>query len=129
MNDPDTTGALAVDLDDPVGDRAETASARASARDRKLRRLVYQYAVAIALLAFIVGFSILLPRTFFTLGNFRTIVSSQAVLMILAIGLTIPLSTGEFDLSIGSMLGCAAVLTAYFTGELHWPLPLVVAGT
>ena len=26
------------------------------------------------------------------------------------------------------MLGCAAVLTAFFTGELHWPLWLVVIG-
>lgn len=93
-------------------------------RQRNLRLLIYRYAVVLALAVFVVGFSLLLPRTFFTLGNFRTIVSSQAVLMILALGLTLPLTTGEFDLSIGSMLGCASVLTAYFTGELHWPLAL-----
>lgn len=89
----------------------------------------YRYAVVLALLVLVVGFSILLPNTFFTLGNFRTIVSSQAVLMILALGLTLPLTTGEFDLSIGSMLGCGAVLTAFFTGVLHFPLILVVIAT
>jgi ribose transport system permease protein len=90
---------------------------------------IYRYAVVITLFVFIIAFSLLLPRTFFTLGNFRTIVNSQAVLMILALGLTLPLTTGEFDLSIGSMLGCAAVLTAALTGELHWPLWLVIVAT
>lgn len=90
---------------------------------------LYRYAVVLTLVLFVVAFSLLLPKTFFTLGNFRTIVSSQAVLMMLALGLTLPLTTGEFDLSIGSMLGCAAVLTAFFTGNLHWPLWLVVIGT
>lgn len=98
-------------------------------QQRRLRLLVYRYAVVMALALFAVGFSILLPTTFFTLGNFRTILSSQAVLMILSLGLTLPLATGEFDLSIGSMLGCAAVLTAFFTGEVHWPLPLVIIAT
>lgn len=100
-----------------------------SSQERHARLLLYRYAVAIALVLFVVGFSVLLPNTFFTLGNFRTIISSQAVLMILALGLTLPLTTGEFDLSIGSMLGCGAVLTAFFTGELHWPLFLVVVAT
>jgi ribose transport system permease protein len=99
------------------------------ARQGLTRIAIYRYAVVITLLLFIVGFSLLLPRTFFTLGNFRTIVSSQAVLMILSLGLTLPLTTGEFDLSIGSMLGCAAVLTAFFAGQLHFPLPAVILAT
>ncbi len=45
------------------------------ARERRVRLIVYQYAVLIALVLFFVGFSILLPTTFFTLGNLRTIVS------------------------------------------------------
>ena len=95
----------------------------------RLGLLLYRYAVVIALVVFFGGFSLLLPHTFFTMGNVRTIVSSQAVLMIVALGLTLPLTTGEFDLSIGAMLGAAAVLTAFFTGELHWPLALVIVGT
>jgi ribose transport system permease protein len=93
------------------------------------RAALYRYAVVITLLLFVVAFSLLLPRTFFTLGNFRTIVSSQAVLMILSLGLSLPLTSGEFDLSIGSMLGCAAVLTAFFAGQMHFPLPAVILAT
>jgi ribose transport system permease protein len=99
------------------------------ARPGRARMAAYRYAGVLALAIFVIGFSILLPTTFFTLGNFRTIVSSQAVLMILALGLTLPLITGEFDLSIGSMLGCGAVLTAFFTGDLGLPLLLVVVST
>lgn len=114
----------------PASARRGAAAAEdvASARARRARLALYRYAVVFTLALFIVGFSVLLPKTFFTLGNFRTIVSSQAVLMMLALGLTLPLTTGEFDLSIGSMLGCAAVLCAYFTGQLHWPLWLVMIG-
>jgi ribose transport system permease protein len=112
-----------------VGSTAGAPPEATPRRSRRARVMLYRYAVVIAFLVFVAGFSVLLPDTFFTVGNFRTIVSSQAVLMMVALGLTLPLSTGEFDLSIGSMLGCAAVLTAYFTGELHWPLLLVVVAT
>jgi len=109
------------------GPLPQTAAARS--RERRTRLIVYRYAVVLALAVFLIGFSLLLPKTFFSLGNFRTIVSSQAVLMILALGLTLPLAAGEFDLSIGSMLGCAAVLTAFLSGQWHWPLALVLLVT
>ena len=121
-------GSFAASLYDGPVERAERTSTMPRMDSRPLRKILYRYAVALALAAFFIAFSILLPSTFFTLGNVRTIVSSQAVLMMLALGLTVPLTTGEFDLSIGSMLGCAAVLTAFFTGELHWPLPFVIVG-
>jgi len=85
--------------------------------------------VVLALLLFIVVFSLLLPKTFFSKGNFLTIVSSQAVLMLLALGLTLPLAAGEFDLSIGSLLGFAAVLAAYFSGQWQWPLIVMILAT
>ncbi len=122
-------GRVAGDRDAPSLTKGREPERPATRRARGARAAIYRYAVVFTLVLFIVGFSLLLPGTFFTLGNFRTIVSSQAVLMMLALGLTLPLTTGEFDLSIGSMLGCAAVLTAFFTGELHWPLWLVVIGT
>lgn len=112
----------------PIGAPGRANAAGRASRPA-MRLILYRYAVVIALVVFLVGFSILLPRTFFTLGNARTIISSQAVLMILALGLTLPLTTGEFDLSIGSMLGAAAVLTAFFTGQMHWPLAIVVVVT
>jgi ribose transport system permease protein len=93
-----------------------------SARSVSLRKFLYDYAVFLLFIALIVVYSIALPSTFPTSGNFQTIVDSQAVLLILALGLTVPLVTGEFDLSIGSMLGFASILTAWLLGEQHWGL-------
>ena len=109
--------------------KARSEMAPLHGRQGTARSALYRYAVVFTLVLFIVGFSLLLPTTFFTLGNFRTIVSSQAVLMILSLGLTLPLTTGEFDLSIGPMLGCAAVLTAFFAGQSHLPLAAVIIAT
>jgi ribose transport system permease protein len=88
------------------------------------RTLLYRYAVLVVLVVLLITFSILLPSTFLTAGNFITMLSSQAVLLILALGLTVPLSTGEFDLSIASMLGFGAVLLAFLAGHWHWAAPL-----
>jgi ribose transport system permease protein len=92
------------------------------------RAFLYRYAVALALALMVVLFSALLPHTFFTVGNFQTIVSSQAVLLILALGLTVPLLVGEFDLSIAAMLGFAAILLTYLTGKAGWAaVPAIAA--
>src|SRR5215216_6690287 len=57
-----------------------------------------RYAVVLALLALIVVFSLLRPDTFFTTGNLQSILVTESVLVILALGLLVPLASGEFDL-------------------------------
>jgi ribose transport system permease protein len=85
-----------------------------------LRSLLGRYAVVLALLAMVIAFSLLRPDTFFTIGNFRTILITQAVLVVLALGLTIALAAGEFDLSIASMIGFSGGITAHLSSELGW---------
>lgn len=88
--------------------------------------ILYQYGVFFALIFLFILFSVLLPHTFFTLANIQTIISSQAVLFVLALGLTLPLVTGEFDLSIGATLGLTSVVLTYVTGASHWSLALAI---
>jgi ribose transport system permease protein len=95
-------------------------------RGRGVGRFLNYYGVVLALVVFVVFFSVLLPHTFFSTGNFVTMLTSQAVLLIVALGLTIPLSTGEFDLSIGSVVAFAGVMLAVLTGNLHWPTYLAL---
>lgn len=54
-------------------------------------------------------FAVLKPETYATSGNFQNIFGSQAVLLILALGLLLPLTTGDFDLSIASTLSLSAM--------------------
>lgn len=90
------------------------------------RALLGRYAVVLVLIAMVVAFSVLRPETFFTIGNFRTILITQSVLVILALGLTIALAAGEFDLSIASMLGFSGALVAYLSSEVGWPVAAAV---
>jgi ribose transport system permease protein len=114
-------------------DSAAQASPSASEPERNRsvrgRTIVYRYAVLIALIVLVVAFSIVAPSTFPTLGNVRTIINSQAVLMILALGLTVPLIAGDFDLSIGATLGFCGVTVAALVGTLGWSDAAALAAT
>jgi ribose transport system permease protein len=73
--------------------------------------LVFAWAVVVGI------FSLAEPSTYFTSGNFQTIFGSQAVLLMLALGLVLPLTTGDFDLSIASNLSLSAMLIAVLNTE------------
>jgi ribose transport system permease protein len=93
-----------------------------------LRDIAYRYSLVFVLLLFIVVFSILLPRLFPTMATLRTVMATQSVLMIVALGLTFPLAAGEFDLSFGGVLGLSSTLVAVLTVEQGWPLWAAVLG-
>jgi len=81
-----------------------------------------RYALLIAWLVVIIVFSITLPTTFFTLGNLQNVLGSQAVLLILALGLLFPLTAGEFDLSVASTLSMSSMTVAVLNAQLGVPL-------
>jgi len=89
--------------------------------------LLERFGALFVLIGLIVFFSLLLPATFPTYENLTTILTTQDVLAILAIGLLVPLAAGEFDLSIGFVLGFTGMEVAVLTGVLHWhPVPAIV---
>jgi ribose transport system permease protein len=91
--------------------------------------LLYNYSVLWALLVEIAVFSLLKPNTFFTTANAKSIISSQAILLIVTIGLTVPLAVGEFDLSISATVVLSQVVMASLVLNHHWSLiPAVIAG-
>ena len=110
-------------------DTAGAAARAQSGRGMRLAPLMQRYALLIALIVFIAVFSFLRPATFFTLGNLTTILGTQAALVILAIGVTIVMLVGEFDLSVASVMGMSASAVAYFTTgvDMHPVLACLVA--
>jgi ribose transport system permease protein len=62
------------------------------------------------------------PDTFPTVANFQTIFSSQAVLLVLTLGLLPSLAAGEYDLSVAGMLGLSLVLVGYLNVIHGWPI-------
>lgn len=67
----------------------------------------------IAILLIIFGFfSLLIPKLYFTWPNLRDMIRFSSYVGIGAIGMTFCIMTGNFDISVGSMLALAGVLGA-----------------
>jgi ribose transport system permease protein len=68
---------------------------------QKVFRLLPVYGLVILTVFLILLFSVLLPATFPTLLNLRSIVSDKAIILILSLGVMIPMSAGRIDLTVG----------------------------
>jgi ribose transport system permease protein len=88
----------------------------------RLRELARRFALPIAWGLVVALFGILEPDTFLTATNFQTIFGSQAVLVILTLALLVPLTAGDYDLSIASVLSLAAMLVAVLNVDHGWPI-------
>jgi ribose transport system permease protein len=70
-------------------------------------------------------FFTLLPSTsstFPTTGNFSTIFGSQAIIVVLTLGLLVPLTTGDYDLSVAYNLTLSSMVLAVLNANHHWPI-------
>lgn len=93
-----------------------------------LIKVIARGGLAIAFVIAILGFGLAKPDVFFSMGNLRAILLQAAAPAILAICLTVPLVLGDFDLSIGSMVGLGGS-SAVALMALHgstWQLALLV---
>ena len=74
------------------------------------------------------AFSLARPETFPTLDNAESILLNAAPGMIIALGLTVVLAMGDFDLSIGSMVGLAAgaAVAMMVDNGFDWRLVIVL---
>jgi len=72
-------------------------------------------------------FGLLEPDTFLTGANFQTIFGSQAVLVVLTLGLLIPLTAGDYDLSVASVLTLSAMIVALLNVDHGWPIGWAIA--
>lgn len=81
-----------------------------------------RYALAAVWGLVVALFGALRPDTFLTTGNFQAIFGSQAVLVVLTLALIIPLTAGDYDLSIASVLSLAAMVVALLNVEHGWPV-------
>jgi ribose transport system permease protein len=114
----------------PQGDRStqerEDQAERAGRRRASNLDLAQRVALPVAWLALIVVFGILSPDTFLTIANFQTMFGSQAVLLILTLALIVPLTAGDYDLSVAGILGLSAMLIAVLNAQHGVPIVLAV---
>jgi len=82
----------------------------------------------IAALLLIVALFYVLEPAFLSERNVRAIFNVVSFVGIIAIGQTILLVAGEFDLSVGSVAGVSAVSAAQLMSALAWPVPVALMG-
>jgi len=109
----------------PVANREPAPAPQVGARfgGQALANFVAVYGLLVVFLLIMVIFGLLRPASFFSATNINTILVSQSVTAILALGEMIPLATKQFDLSIGYLLGMAQVLVVglQVLQGLSWP--------
>lgn len=86
---------------------------RAFALRERLRRFDWRnYVVYLGFIAILVFFAIVVGgRGFLTVSNLMNIVRQTAPISVMAIGMAFALSAGEIDLSVGSVVALAALVT------------------
>ncbi len=81
----------------------------------------------LAACAALLGAMAILAPGFFAVGNLRDIVLSNTPVLLIAIGMTLVILTGEIDISVGSQFAIASIVAALFA-KAGLPMFVVVIG-
>lgn len=93
----------------------------------KLLRLAPTYGLVILMVALILFFSLLLPNTFPTLLNLRSILSDKAIIALLSLAAMIPMVAGRIDLTVGYGIVLWHILAISLQTIFGLPWPIAVA--
>ncbi|WP_174802976.1 ABC transporter permease [Martelella limonii] len=73
-------------------------------------RLFERYALILVWALLIIGFSIAMPNSFLRWGNFSIMFASYAPAALLALGIIVPLTAGDYDLAVGATMTLSSCL-------------------
>lgn len=93
-----------------------TGEQEASPFRRAMAHIFSRYATVVLLLLLIIVFAVISHR-FLSVRNWQNLLVTQAVVCCTAFAAIMPLVVGEFDLSIGNMLGFLTMLGAFLGGQ------------
>ncbi|MEY9102750.1 ribose transport system permease protein [Sinorhizobium fredii] len=93
---------------------------------QKLIRFLPVYGLVVLTLLLIVLFSLLLPQTFPTVLNVRSIISDKAIIAILSLAAMIPMASGRIDLTVGYGIVLWHILAISLQTMFGVPWPLAV---
>src|SRR6185503_3773044 len=98
---------------------AVTAPAESIWRDRAAA-FIRKYAIVLIFLGMIALLAVLTGGKFLGIQNLINTVRQSAIYGILGLGVTVVIISGGIDLSVGSILGLAAVISASLAQQLTW---------
>ena len=88
-----------------------------------------QYTMVVALAALIIIFNIASGGKMITSSNFQNLISGNAYVLVLALGMLMVIVIGQIDLSVGSVAGFASMVMAITARQfnLPWYIAILVA--
>jgi ribose transport system permease protein len=89
-------------------------------------RALESVALLVVWAALIVGFGVAMPSSFPTWGNFSIIFASYAPAALLALAIIVPLTAGDYDLSVGATLTLSSSMIGVLNVWHHIPILLVL---
>ena len=95
-------------------------------RWRALVRLLPVYGLPILTVLLIIFFSLLLPDTFPTYLNFRSILADKAIIALLSLAATLPMMAGRIDLTVGFGIVMWHILAIGLQVKYGVPWPLAI---
>jgi ribose transport system permease protein len=93
---------------------------------QKIARFIPVYGLVLLTVCLILLFSILLPDTFPTLLNLRSIISNKAIIALLSLAAMIPMAAGRIDLTIGYGIVLWHILAISLQTMYGFPWPIAV---
>ena len=93
----------------------------------RLGEVVNRYGLVVASVLLVLAFSLASPDIFLSRANFANILGTQAILVVMTMGLLVPLTVGEFDLSMAGLVSSCLMLTSELNVQLGWSIEWVVA--
>ena len=93
-------------------------------RTKKIDKSIYQKLVIVGVLLLIMLALTILSRDFLTMTNISNVLRQQVATVIAGCAVTLLMVSGNFDLSIGSIMAIAGTLSAIFC---TWGVPVAVS--
>lgn len=90
-------------------------------------RLFERVALIVVWLLLIAGFGIAMPSSFLNWGNFAILFASYAPAALLALAIIVPLTAGDYDLSVGATLTLSSCVIGVLNVWQGLPILLVIA--
>jgi ribose transport system permease protein len=93
----------------------------------RVGRLVERVALLVVWLLLIAAYGAAMPQSFLTWGNFSILFASYAPAAMLALAIIVPLTAGDYDLSVGATLTLSSAVIGVLNVWMQMPVLLVLA--